>query len=1272
MSNARYGHAIAVIGMACRLPGASSPAALWRLLREGREAIVDTPAERWELDGQPGADAAIRELPGLRRGGFLERIDRFDPSFFGIAPREAAMMDPQQRLILELSWEALEDAGIVPASLRGTQTGVFVGAISSDYASLLSRRGVAALTRHASTGTQRGIIANRVSYTLGLRGPSFTVDAAQSAALVAVHLACESLRRGESTVALAGGVNLNLGLDGAISAARLGALSADGRCFTFDARANGYVRGEGGGIVALKPLRSAVADGDEIHCVILGGAVNNDGGGEGLTAPARQAQEEVLRAAYRSAGVRREDVQYVELHGTGTRLGDQVEAAALGAALGALRPGRDPLSVGSIKTNVGHLEGAAGIVGLIKAALCIAHRELPASLNFKEPSPELPLRELRLRVQQTLGSWPHPERPLRAGVSAFGMGGTNCHMVLGESPVPRSGGLAASGPNGSARMAGAVPWVISAKSAPALRDQARNLLAHARDHPDLGSVDLGYSLARSRSVFEHRAVVLGGERERLLEGIDSLARGRPAERVIEGVAEGGGGGVVFLFPGQGSQWGGMALELLDGAPVFAEQIEACAAALAPFVEWSVIDVLRGASGAPELERVDVVHTALFAVMVSLAGLWRSCGVQPDAVVGHSLGEIVAAHVAGGLSLPDAARIVALRSQALLAIAGQGGMVSVLLAADRLAERLERWGERVALAAVNGPALSVVSGDVDALEELLRQCESEGVRARRIQVDCASHAPQVEPIRERLLAALAPVAPRSGDVPLYSTVTGQLLDTVGMDAEYWYRGLRQTVQFEAVIRALLGAGHRTFIEVSPHPVLTVGAQDTVDDVLDAPGEVTVTGSLRRDQGGPERFLAALAGVHVRGIHVDWDKLFAGSGARRVGLPTYAFQRERYWLEPMGLGAGEESGAVASEPAAESVKGVEIPARDRDGEALEIVLAQVAIVLGHLSAETVEPKRAFKELGFDSSAAVELRNRLTAHTGLRLPTTLLFDHPTPLALARYLRGEITGARDERPAPVRPAAVEEPIAIVGMSCRYPGGVQSPEDLWELVAGEVDAIGEFPADRGWDLERLYDPDPDRPGTSYTRWGGFLYDAGDFDADHFSISPREALAMDPQQRLLLEAAWEALEVGGIDPLSLNGSQTGVFVGVMAADYGPRMHESAAGSEGYVLTGSTASVASGRISYALGLEGPAVTVDTACSSSLVALHLACQALRQGECSLALSGGATVMANPGIFVEFSRQRGLSVDGRCRSFGVGAGGTGWSEGVGLLLLERLSVA
>ncbi|HEX7279317.1 MAG TPA: type I polyketide synthase, partial [Solirubrobacterales bacterium] len=1254
--------AIAVVGISCRLPGATTPGDLWRLLREGVSAISETPADRWGASGEPG----------LAHGGFLEDVAGFDPSFFGISPREADAMDPQQRLVLELSWEALEGAGIVPATLRETDAGLFVGAIASDYAQLLQRHG-GTVTRHALTGASRGLIANRVSYALGLRGPSLTLDSGQSSALVAVHLACESLRRGESSLALAGGVNLNLSRETALAAERFGGLSPDGRCFTFDARANGYVRGEGGGLVALKRLDEAIAAGDRIHAVIRGSAVNNDGdAGDGLTVPSEVAQAEVIRLAYRRAGVPREDVQYVELHGTGTRRGDPVEAAALGSALGVARGDGEPLRVGSAKTNVGHLEGAAGIVGLLKAILAVERRELPPSLNFERPNPEIPLAELGLRVQTELGEWPDAARPLVAGVSSFGMGGTNCHVVVEEAAA--AGGERE--PERTAPALGAVPVPVSGRSQEALRAQAAAVAdALATTEP----VDAALTLAAHRTAFEHRAVALADH----AGALRALAGGTPTGSVVAGVVT-ADPRPVFVFPGQGSQWAGMAAGLLDASPAFARSMEECDRALAAHTGWSALDVLRGGAGAPALEAVDVVHPVLFAAMVSLAALWRAHGVEPAAVVGHSMGEIAAAHVAGALSLEEAARLVALRSRALLGIAGSGGMLSVALGAGELEPRLEPFAGRLSLGVLNGPESVVVSGESAPLAELRERLEGEGVRTRPVALDCPTHSPCVEAIGEELTAAFAGVAPEAGAVPFFSTVTGTELDPAELDSGYWYRNVRETVRLEPAVRALLASGRSSFLEVSPHPVLRVALEETVEAAAEEPDEVAVLATLRRGEGGPERFLRALAEAHVRGVEVDWGAVLAGTGARRADLPTYPFQRRRHWVDAEGSVAPEDQAAEgpasaaarqAASPEAKAGGALEplLAGRDeaeRERLVVEMVRAEAAAVLGHDDPEAVDPRRAFKELGFDSPAAVELRNRLRATTGARLATTAVFRHASCVALARHLLAEVEG-RAEGPtaAGARPVTAGEPIAIVGIGCRYPGGVRSPADLWELVASGRDAISAFPADRGWDLDRLFGGEG--AGTSATRHGGFLEDVAGFDAGLFGIAPREALAMDPQQRLLLETAWEALEHANLDPASLRGTETGVFAGISGGDYAAAARRSAE-TEGYRLTGCATSVVSGRLAYALGLEGPAVTVDTACSSSLVALHLACQALRRGECDVALAGGVTVMSTPELFVEFTRQGGLAADGRCKAFAAGADGTGWAEGVGVLVLEPLSEA
>ncbi|HEX3323620.1 MAG TPA: type I polyketide synthase, partial [Solirubrobacterales bacterium] len=780
---AKNGSQIAVVGLSCRLPGAPDPEAFWRLLASGEDAIGGMPAERWEMAGRSFEEGLSAEDSGARFGAFLDQVDRFDPAFFDISPREAAAMDPQQRLVLELGWEALEDAGVAATAVRGHPAGVFLGAIAGDYGDIAQRRGSDAAGRHTVTGLQRSIIANRVSYALGLTGPSLTVDAAQSSSLVAVHLACESLRSGESELALAGGVHLNIDPGGALSASRFGGLSPEGRCYTFDKRANGYVRGEGGGVVVLKPLAAARADGDRIYCVIRGSAVNNDGGGDGLTVPSRRAQERVLKRAYKRAGLKRSEVDYVELHGSGTAVGDPVEAAALGAALGCAGRGGEPLPVGSVKTNIGHLEGAAGVAGLIKMALAFEREMLPASLNFESPNPEIPVEELGLRVQGALTEWRGDERALVAGVSSFGMGGTNCHLVLSGASSPLSqenlsnkrsaddgAGSTAEGRASEHPLPGQIPLALSAKSPEALRDSAARLISHLRDNPELELDDVAYSLARSRSAFEHRAVAVDTEREGLLASLEALAQGADAPGLVRGIAN-ADQQPTFLFPGQGSQWLGMAAALRESSALFKQSLEECEEALSPHLDFSLRDVLTGADGAASIERIEVVQPALFATMVSLARLWRACGVHPAATVGHSQGEIAAAHVSGGLSLEDAARIAALRSQLIARLVGQGAMVSVALSAAEAAARIEPWADQIELAAQNGPASTILSAEREAVTEFLVLCERDGIRAREIPATIPSHSAHVEPLREELLEALAPISPRSGEIPFYSTVIG---------------------------------------------------------------------------------------------------------------------------------------------------------------------------------------------------------------------------------------------------------------------------------------------------------------------------------------------------------------------------------------------------------------------------------------------------------------------------------------------------------------------
>ncbi|SNT58710.1 type I polyketide synthase [Actinacidiphila glaucinigra] len=1793
---------VAIVAMSCRYPGGvRSPEDLWRLVADGEDAISAFPVDRgWDVESLYDADPDSAGSSYVSEGGFLYDAGRFDPAPFGISPREALAMDPQQRLLLETSWEAFERAGIDPSSLRGSRTAVFAGVMYHDYTARLDSvpEGVEGFL---GTGSSGSIASGRVAYTFGLEGPAVTIDTACSSSLVALHLAVQALRAGECSLALAGGVTVMATPSTFTEFSRQRGLAPDGRCKPFAAAADGTGWGEGVGMLLVERLSDARRNGHPVLAVVRGSAINQDGASNGLTAPNGPSQQRVIHQALTNARLSASDVDVVEAHGTGTTLGDPIEAQALLATYGQEHTPEQPLLLGSIKSNIGHTQAAAGVASIIKMVLAMRHGVVPKSLHVDEPSPHVDWASGAVSLASDAVVWPESGRVRRAGVSSFGFSGTNAHVIVEQAPEAEAEPEAAESPAGDLAV---VPWVLSGKSAAALRGQAERLSGWFEGAAGSASVaDVGWSLASSRAALEHRAVVLGDH----AAGLSAVAQGVPAAGVVTGRVV--GGKTVFVFPGQGSQWVGMAAELYDSSPVFAARVEECARALESLTGWSLVDVLRGVEGAPSLQRVDVVQPALFAVMVSLAEVWKAAGVRPAAVIGHSQGEIAAACVAGVLSLEDAARVVALRSQAIgRVLAGLGGMVSVALPAEQVRERIAAWGEeRISVAAVNGPSSVVVSGEVEALDELLASCETDGVRARRIAVDYASHSAQVDLLRDELAELLAPITPRDAEVPFLSTVTGEWASGPELDGGYWFRNLRQTVELEQAVRTLLEQGFGVFVESSPHPVLTIGLQETVED---AGREAAVLGSLRRNEGGLERFWLSLGEAYVHGASVDWQAVFAGTGAQRVDLPTYAFQREHYWLEsgtpeaagvvapadgvearfweaverndvaaltaeldvdgdqaltallpalsswrrqsreqstvdgwryrvtwkpvpdpasarltgtwllavpdtltgpdaqwaaavertltdrgadirrvavvesgddmradltvrirealadepavsgavclstPSGAAAGSVvtvlavvqalgdaevtaplwcvtrgavdarrserlenpaqaavwglgrvtalehgerwgglvdlpgtddvddralarlAGVLAGDAAEDQVavrpgglfarrlvrarlaetdvvrewrprgtvlvtggtgalgahvarwlasngaehlvltsrRGIDAPgaadlrdeltalgagvtvaacdvadrdalaalldavpvdrpltavvhtaavlddgviealspeqveavlrvkvdatlhlheltrdldlsafvlfssfaatfgapgqgnyapgnafldafaeyrraagrpataiawgpwgdggmaegavgdrmrrhgviemdperavsalqhALDRDettltvadmewkrfvlaftsgrsrpllhdlpearaavetiradategaGDAgelarrlagqpaaeqerllLDLVRTAVAAVLGYAGPEAVEAARAFKELGFDSLTAVELRNRLVAASGLKLPPTLVFDYPSATVLARHLREEMFGRDGEGasagPTPGAAVLDAEPVAIVAMACRFPGGVRTPEELWQLLASDGDALSRFPSDRGWDVEALYDPDPDAQGTSYTREGGFLSGAADFDSGFFGISPREALAMDPQQRLLLETSWEAFERAGIDPQTLRGSQAGVFVGTNGSDYAELARTATEGLEGHLATGSAGSVVSGRISYTFGLEGPAVTVDTACSASLVALHLAVQALRAGECSVALAGGVTVMSTPGTFIEFSRQRGLSTDGRCKAFSSDADGFSPAEGVGMLLVERLSDA
>ena len=887
---------IAVIGMGCRFPGgANDPEAYWQMLLDGVDGVREIPEDRW------GVDANWPKTAETRWAGLIDTVDGFDAQFFKIAPREAMSLDPQQRLLLEVAWEALEHAGQPVNELVGSKTGVFVGILSFDYRERVTAGGAQQLDAYATTGNLLSTAAGRISFVLGLQGPCLSVDTACSSSLVALHLACQSLRSGESNMALAGGVNLILSPVMMHLLAKTQTIAPDGRCKTFDARANGFVRGEGSGLVVLKRLSDAQRDGDRIWAVIRSSAVNQDGRSTGLTAPNMLSQQALVQQALETARVSPAQVGYIEAHGTGTSLGDPIEVEALTAVLGQPRPDGSVCVLGSVKTNIGHLEAAAGVAGFIKVVLSLHHKLIPQHLHFQTLNPRISLEGTPFVVAQQQMPWAS-RGPRIAGVSSFGLSGTNAHVLLEEAPPQPE-----AAPSEVAEDLRPALLPLSAHSPEALKALAASFRDDLGDEgPDAPSIgDMVYTASVRRSHHEHRLTVVGRSRADLAMGLDAFVQGLKAPGVSVGTSKTGARPkVAFIFSGQGSQWRGMGLTLLEREPAFREAFTACDAAIRKYADVSPLAELRADK---EASSQDIMQPMLFTMGVALSALWRAYGVEPDAVVGHSLGEVAAAHVAGALSLDDAARIICRRSKLMQRVSGKGAMLMVELPSAEAAEFIKGYEDRVSIAVINGPRSTVLGGDPATLDELLAKLEQRKVFCRRVKMDVASHSPQMEPLCGELIEALSGLAPRAATVPIYSTVLGEVSDGANLDPRYWAANMRQPVQFWRAASQLIEAGHTLFVEISPHPILLPAVEPMLRESTQ--GGLTAP-SMRREQPEQATMLESLGGLFTQGYSLDWQKLYPSRG-RCVPLPTYPWQRERYWMEASTAraAAGHASGSRA---------------------------------------------------------------------------------------------------------------------------------------------------------------------------------------------------------------------------------------------------------------------------------------------------------------------------------------------------------------------------
>ena len=1296
---------IAIVGIGCRFPGAKGPQAFWRLLADGIDAITEVPANRFDInafyDPTPGVAGKISS----RFGGFIADVENFDAGFFGISPREADAMDPQQRLLIEIAYEALEDAGFPPDREEMSGTGVFLGMMSDDYLRHTYRSADLDLT--IATGGSRGTAAARISYALGFQGPSMVVDSDRASSLTALHLACQSLRAGECSVALVGACNLILSPELSIACSRSGILSSDGRCKFGDARADGIVRSEGCGVLVLKPLSQALRDNDRVYAMVRGSAVTNNGSSSmELMRPSVQAQETLLHAALRDAGVNASDLLYVEAHGTGTRVGDKVEAEALGAVFAEDRPMARPCLIGSVKTNIGHAEAAGGMAGVIKVALALQNGLIPGSLHFEQENPELNLQERRLRIQTETGPWPvNDGKPALAGVSAFGLTGTIAHVVLQAAPSEPESKASSEEPTSHL-----LP--ISARSSESLDSLVLAYHDWLEGAPATQSfAQACYSASVHRQHHPHRVGFVASSPQQLSEQLSAYLKGSELYSGARGcVASGKSAKLAFIFPGQGGQGVGMGRDLLMREPVFRHTVELCDEAVRADVGWSVLGLLRGEAPDALLEEIDYLQPTLTTVMVALAALWRSWGIEPDATLGLSMGEAAAAHVAGMLDIRDTMAVVCRRARLLKRLRGKGAILSTPLSFAEAEKVLAPYRPHLSIAVVASPTNTVLSGDLSAMKALADELESRGLPCRFVKSDVAGHSAQMDPLLDELRAELSSLKPQKGSIPLASTVDDTYLSGPELHADYWVRNLRYTVLQMNGIERLLRDGYTTFLEVSPHPVAWTPLWETIRHFGSGAAAIA---SLRRDEGERESLLKAAGALYAQGISPDWKTLFRAEDRRFMPLPTYQWDDKPCWFRAtqsdrsvtakastLSLPVAPRTGArtrfldqLKSQPSGQRRKFLL--------DHLQGMVGQILRLPDSVAADCSAPLR---QLGLTSLMATELALELERTLEYPCSATVAFNYPTIEKLTDHLLAEgvadspatseaVSGAvaasdsaamemsSATRTVPENGhggqadhAELAEPIAVIGLACRFPGGAVNPEDYWRILRGGVDVISEVPSDR-WDIGAFYDANPEAPGKMYSRWGGFLDSIDLFDAAYFGISPREAAALDPQQRLLLEVTVQALENAGQAPDPQTTSNSGVFVGIMNNnDFVSVKGTSSDPSRvnAHDSTGQATSAAAGRLSYALGFQGPSMAIDTACSSSLVAIHLACQSLRSRECRMAVAGGVNVILAPEVTISFCKTRMLSPTGRCKTFDSRADGYVRGEGCGMIVLKRLSDA